>query len=372
MPIINSFKGSQAIVEVNLAAIYKNWQYFSSLMKTNGSKVAAVVKANAYGLGAIEITKYLASKGVSDFFVKNEEEAIALRQAEISANISAFSGYIHGYAKDYLHYNIVPVINDISDLVALHHDCSAANIDNFPVIIHMDTSMNRLGIRVNEWQKLTPEDKYFQRLNILYIMTHLSHGATPHHERNQEQFLAFQKATAAWQHVKTSIGSTAGIAMGENFQGDMSRLGIGLYGHSPFSDNHEIDKHLTTVFTISAPILQIRDVLKGETIGYDGIWTAQRDSKVAIIAIGYADGFRREQTFKYANIANHKADIIGKISMDLTALDITDINTESISTNTHAVITASDMPMAEFAKRFNCSNYEALTSMTSSLKKVYR
>ena len=299
---------STAHLTIDLNAIAANWR---ALGKISQVETAAVVKADAYGLDAGRVANHLAAQGARQFFVAVVEEGVALRRALGNGPvISVFAGHMAGDAQAIASANLTPIINSLDQM--LRH---VEALPGHPFGIQLDTGMNRLGMEPAEWSAL--RDIALAQKPTL-IMSHLACSDEPDHPMNEAQRLSFEDMTEGLD-VPRSLSATGGTLLGPDYHFDLIRPGIGLYGGLPFTD-------ALPVVTLDIPVIQTRDVMTGETVGYSNAWTAQRPSRVATISAGYADGLIRAMG---AKAMLHAGDIavplIGRVSMDLMTVDITDL-----------------------------------------------
>jgi alanine racemase len=301
---------STASLKIDLSALKRNW---TALDAKSAAQVetAAVVKANGYGLEAERVAKALFDAGARRFFVAAAEEAIAVRQAVGPApKICVFSGHMAGDTDLIRDLDLIPMLNS-GEQVRRHFD--ALPMHNFG--IQLDTGMNRLGMEAPEWDSL--------RADLLakgpdMIMSHLACADEPDHTMNAQQLAEFRRMTDGLG-VPLSLSATGGILMGADYHFDITRPGIGMYGGFPFEDAEP-------VVQVSIPVIQTREVAVGETVGYSNTWTAQRPSRIATVAGGYADGIHRIMGAKTGLYAGGtRCPIVGRISMDLIGVDVTDL-----------------------------------------------
>ena len=297
----------RAQLSVDLEAIVANWQALDALTAPS-CETAAVVKANAYGCGAEAVGRALARAGVRTFFVALPSEGVRLRTA-IGAGPAIF--VLGGYGRDdvahYRRHDLRPVLNSADQTRAWFGDFPAA-----PAALQLDTGMNRLGMEADEFQGLGPVPE-----GVCLVMSHMGCADMPRHPLTAEQRRTFVEMTDGLKAAR-SLSATAGILLGPDFHFDMTRIGIGLYGGWPF-------EAARPVVTIEAPIIQVRQLSVGESVGYGATWVAKRPSRIATISAGYADGLIRMM----GNAAKGFFDgqpmpFAGRVSMDLITIDVTD------------------------------------------------
>ncbi len=297
-----------ATLTIDLDALIDNWRALDAQTECT---TAAVVKADGYGLGADRVARALTRAGVSRFFVAAAEEGASLRQAVgPDPEINVFGGHMRGDTDMIIDMGLTPMLNSVDQIVR-HMEA----LPSHPFGIQLDTGMNRLGLEAPEWEAV--QQLVLQRGPSL-VMSHLACADEPEHPMNPRQLAAFKEMTDGLD-VPRSLAATGGILLGSDYHFDLTRPGVGLYGGMPFVD-------ATPVASLRIPVIQVRDVAVGESVGYSNTWIAERDSKVATIAAGYADGIIRAMGEKVDVFAGEdRCPLIGRISMDLIAVDVTDL-----------------------------------------------
>ncbi|WP_299842883.1 alanine racemase [uncultured Roseovarius sp.] len=298
-----------ATLSIDLGALIANWRALDTRSTT---ETAAVVKADAYGLGADRVGRALARAGARTFFVAAAEEGAALRRAMGPGPvINVFSGHMRGDTDMIGDMALTPMTNSFDQLVR-HIEA----LPGHPFGIQLDTGMNRLGMEASEWAAV--RDIALQQ-NPTVIMSHLACADEPDHTMNAQQLTTFHEMTEGI-NAPRSLANTGGILMGADYHFDLTRPGIGLYGGLPFADG-------TPVASLSVPVIQCRDLDEGETVGYGNAFTATRPTRIATIAAGYADGVIRAMGHDAQLYADDIAcPIAGRISMDMIGVDITDLD----------------------------------------------
>ncbi|MCI5095553.1 MAG: alanine racemase [Rhodobacteraceae bacterium] len=300
---------STARLTIDLGALADNWRTLDSFTRC---ETAAVVKANGYGLDAGQVGRALAMAGARQFFVAAAEEGAALRRAlGPGPVISVFSGHCAGDAELIRDNDLVPMLNSVDQM--LRH---VEGLPGHPFGIQLDSGMNRLGMEPAEWGAL--RDIALGQ-NPTLIMSHLACADEPAHPMNAQQLQAFREMTDGLD-VPRSLAATGGLLLGPDYHFDLCRPGVGLYGGHPFED-------ALAVVTLDLPVIQIRDVAPGETVGYSNTWTAQRPSRIATVAAGYADGLIRAMGARAVTFSGDSVcPIVGRVSMDLITIDVTDLD----------------------------------------------
>jgi len=342
---------STATLTIDLDAIASNWRALANIAQ---AETGAVVKADAYGLGADRVARHLAAQGARQFFVAVAEEGVALRRALGSGpSISVFSGHMDGDAETIRAASLTPLINSLDQM--LRH---VEALPGHPFGLQLDSGMNRLGMEPAEWSAL--RDIALAQ-NPTLIMSHLACADDPNHAMNEAQRAAFDDMTAGID-VPRSLSATGGILLGADYHYDLVRPGVGLYGGLPFID-------AIPVVTLDIPVVQVRDVAAGETVGYANSWTAKRPSQVATISAGYADGLIRAMGPKAQMHAGDMAvPVIGRVSMDLITVDVTDLPEPPKSLQVLGLHQSVDT-VAGFADTIG---YEILTSLGNRYNRVWR
>ncbi len=335
---------------IDLTAIAANWRRLDAMTEV---ETAAVVKADAYGLGVAKVAKTLAQAGARQFFVAVAEEGADLRRAlGPGPAIHVFSGHMPGDA-DLIRANaLTPMINSIDQLL-IHVEA----LPGHPFGIQLNSGMNRLGMQPSEWAAL--RDIALAQRPVL-IMSHLSCADTPDDPANLRELDAFAQMTRGVD-VPLSLSATGGLLLGERFHLDLTRPGIGLYGGLPFVD-------ALPVVTLDLPVIQTRDVAVGEAVGYGGAWQATRPTRVATLAAGYSDGLLRA-IGRGATVwhGSQSVPMIGRVSMDLITVDITDLR----DTPDHLQMLGQHQSVDTVAGFAGTIGYEILTALGHRYDRVY-
>lgn len=298
---------STGTLTIDLAAMAANW---SALDAMSSVETGAVVKADGYGIGAERAVRRLAQSGARKFFVAVAEEGAQLRQSlGLEVEIYILSGHMSGDTDMINDLGLIPLLSSIDQMLR-HFEA----LPGHPFGIQLDTGMNRLGLEPAEWEAVRtlalPQ-------NPKLIMSHLACADEPDHPMNQQQLTCFKTMTDGVQ-VPRSLAATGGILLGPEYHFDLVRPGVGLYGGLPYVDARP-------VVSLDLPIIQVRDVAPGESVGYGNTWIAERPSRIATVSCGYADGILRASGAKTSLFAGDVAvPIAGRISMDSIGVDVTD------------------------------------------------
>lgn len=262
---------------IDLDAIAANWRALDRLSAPE-VQTAAVVKADAYGLGAGKVARALAWAGARRFFVAAAEEGAAVRQAlGPGPQINILSGHMAGDTEMLNDLELTPMLNSLEQITR-HLEA----LPGHPFGVQLDSGMNRLGVEPVEWQAVAP---IIIEAGPVMLMSHLACADEPDHPMNQAQLEAFHEMTDG-TGLPRSFAATGGILLGPKYHFDLTRAGIGLYGGRPF-------EMAERVVTLSLPVIQTRDVMPGEVVGYAASWEPEMPSVIATVAAGYADGLPR-------------------------------------------------------------------------------
>lgn len=372
-------KVHETILEVDLNAVVDNLNYYRSLM-TPATKLICMVKADAYGAGAVEVAKTLQDHRVDYLAVAVADEGVTLRKNGIKCNIIIMNPEMTAF-KTMFDYELEPEVYSFRLMDALIKAAEKEGITNYPVHIKLDTGMHRLGF--DPKKDIEELIKRMRRQNAIIPRSVFSHFVGADSDTFDEfsawQFCLFdeasQKLQAAYQHkILRHIANSAGIEHFPERQLDMCRLGIGLYGVNPLSPITSFMKgqggDLKCVSTLKTTILQLRHVSKEETIGYSRKGVLMRDSVIAAIPIGYADGLDRHlgNGRGYCIVNGKNAPYVGNICMDVAMIDVTDIDCKE---GDCVEIYGKNLPVAILADALDTIPYEILTSVSNRVKKVY-
>lgn len=342
-------------LKLDSAALASNWRALDRLSAK--AQTGAAVKANAYGLGAVEATKILARAGCKDFFVAHWQEALELKDHINPSRLSVLNGVLPQDIAIARTLGAKPVINSVSQ--AEHWKASNGGLCD----VMIDSGMHRLGV--------APEDldhPIFAALDIDICMSHLA-SADEDSPQNAAQQKLFDAARQKIPAKRYSLANSAAIALGPDYHYDLTRPGLSLYGGVPCD---KLANHIKAVANIEAAIVQIRKVSKGAHIGYNATFTAQHDMRLAIVALGYADGYLR----CFSNIGNflHKGielPVIGRVSMDLTIVDLSAVDILGEDKLQEGDWLTLDYDLTRNAKLSGLSQYELLTGLGHRFERIW-
>ena len=359
------------VLTVDLDAIVANWR---KLEKTAvPAECAGVIKADAYGCGIGPVARVLAGAGCKTFFVATLDEARAARAAIPSAAIYVLSGFFQNSGDAFAKIDARPVIGDLHELAEWDVFCRRSGWAG-GAAIHIDTGMNRLGFTVADALGIIP------RINsgdhgITLVMSHLACAESLHHPLNAKQLATFREIASLFSGVAASLSNSSGVFLGAPFQFDMVRPGAALYGVNP---TPEADNPMQPVVELKARIAQIRNIERGESVGYGGTWTARRPTRLAIVSAGYADGYFRAGGSNdgtrgaEVKVAGKRCPVAGRISMDLMAVDVTDLPHNAARRGHMATLIGEGITVDELAHHFGTIGYEVLTSLGPRYARIHK
>ena len=359
------------ILTVDLGAIEANWRALGR--RAMPAECAAVIKADGYGCGIEQVAAILAKAGCKTFFVADLAEARRVREVAPEPAIYVLSGLLPGTAGSYADIRARPVIGSMVELAEWDVFVSA-NQWRGGAALHVDTGMNRLGISLNEAAALAPRIRS-ENHGITLLMSHLACAELPEHPLNARQISAFREARILYRGIPSSLANSSGIFLGATAHCDVVRPGVALYGVNPTPAQ---SNPMRPVIELQARIAQVRTVPRGETVGYDAAWTAKRTTRIAVVAVGYADGYLRaasasdEAPGADAIIAGTRCPLAGRVSMDLLAIDVTDLPDNAARRGDLVTLIGGEMTVDAVAGAAGTIGYEVLTNLGRRYHRVYR
>ncbi len=369
-------KVHETILEVNLSAVVSNLNYYRSFMRPE-TKMICMVKASAYGAGAIEVAKTLQDHRVDYLAVAVADEGVELRRAGITANIMIMNPEMSSF-RTLFEYHLEPEVYSFRLLEALIHAAEREGITNYPIHLKLDTGMHRLGFEPDkDLQHLIERLRSQQALIPRSVFTHFVGSDSEDFDAfSQHQWELFCSAADQLQaafphHILRHICNSAAIEHFPERHCDMVRLGLGLYGVHPLEAAlNSQSSPLTPISTLKTTILQIHDVPATDTVGYSRKGHLTRDSRIAALPIGYADGLNRHLGCgnAYCLVNGQRAPYVGNICMDVCMIDVTDIDCHE---GDSAIIFGPELPPTLLAEAIGTIPYEILTSVSPRVKRVY-
>lgn len=355
---------------IDLGALARNWRALDKV--SAGALTAGVIKADAYGTGIEVAGKALFAAGARFFFVATPDEGIAARTALPDAHIFVLDGLYPGAANLYIRQNLMPVLSSMEMLEEWLGKCVERN-EAYPSAFHFDTGMNRLGFRLNEAVLVRER---IERLGYApqMVMSHLACADVPNHEKNRTQLALFGSVMSQFPGIPASLANSAAMMTGRDYHFQMVRPGIALYGGRAVSGRKN---PMANVVTLHVPVLQIKEGRTGESVGYGATYTLSRDSRLAILGHGYADGYFRALSSTNMRpggkvfVRGKLCPVIGRISMDLTIVDITELGPNLPKPGEGVEVIGPNVSLDEQADAAGTIGYEMLTALKGRYSRNY-
>ncbi|MGO8737807.1 alanine racemase [Rhodoblastus sp.] len=358
----------QAILRVDLDALAQNWRRLSARAKSGpaGGECAAVVKADAYGLGLAPVARALLDQGCASFFVAHLHEGQELRRIAPAARIFILNGLPPVSSRHFVAARLIPVLGSLPEIAEWAEFCRAERAPH-PAALHIDTGMNRLGLPAAE---LAPARALMAAFAPVLAMSHFISAEDRSSPRSRMQIERFERARAKLPPMPASLCNSSGMFLAEAPFLDLCRPGYALYGGNPTPG---VENPMRPVVALFAEILQIREVEAGETVGYNGRWTAPSRRRLATLNLGYADGFLRGggevSPGAQAFAAGHFCPVVGRISMDLAIIDISDAG--PLQRGDRVEILGPHISIDDLARRSGTIGYEILTRLGARFRREY-
>jgi alanine racemase len=358
------------ILTIDLAAIEANWKKLAGM--SIPVECAAVVKGDAYGCGLEPIARKLAAAGCRTFFVADVAEGRKVRAIAPDAAIYVLNGVMPGSAPSFARDDLRPVINSATELAEWDAFTATQNWRG-GAALHVDTGMNRLGISVDEAVAIASRVQS-ENHGFTLLMSHLACADTPNHPMNDKQVRLFREIRILYRGVPSSLANSSGIFLGGTLYCDLVRPGMALYGANPTPGK---TNPMWPVVELKGRIIQVRSVAKGETVGYGATFTAARASRIAVVAVGYADGFLRSAGAAKGKpageviVAGKRCPIAGRVSMDLTAVDVSDLPDGKARRGDFATLIGEGLSVDDLAAGMGTIGYEVLANLGRRYHRVY-
>ena len=355
------------VLTIDLDAIAANWRSLAGRLG-EGVRCAAVVKADAYGLGMAEVAPALAAAGCDIFFVAQLDEGLALRRILPGAEIAVLAAPVAGAEGEYRTGRLLPVLNSLADLDAWRRQAQGGEAP--PAMLHVDTGMARLGLSGPEFDRLAAEPERLRGVPLAGVMSHLACADEPEHPLNAEQLAAFRAAIARLPvRAPASLANSSGIFLGADYHFDLARPGIALYGGNPVPGR---PNPMRPVLRLQGRILQIREVDRPLSVGYGAAATVRPPARLATVSVGYADGYLRSLSGRgHAWAGGVRVPVIGRVSMDLVVFDITGVPAEAARAGAFVDLIGPGQSVDELAAEAGTISYEILTSLGSRYRRRY-
>lgn len=353
------------MLEIDLDAIAANWCLLAA--RVAPATCAGVVKADAYGLGAAPVARALARSGCRVFFVALPGEGAVVREAVGDGPVVAvLGGYLHDAAALYARHRLSPVLSTEDQLAAW-----PAMAGIVPAYAHVDTGINRLGLSAAAWRALCASGDGVARLGLAGVISHLACADEPGHPLNAAQSASFRAHLDAMPaRLPGSLANSSGVFLGGDFHFDMVRPGAALYGVNPTPGR---PNPMRPVVRLRGRILQVRQIDRGEAVGYGATFIAPAPRKLATVAVGYADGLHRASSNRGRVFCNsHPTPIVGRVSMDMITIDLTDVPRNSVQPGDFVEIIGPHHDVDAAAADAGTIGYEVLTGLGRRYRRRYR
>jgi alanine racemase len=351
---------ADAVLTIDLDAIAANWSTLRA--RARPAECAAVVKADAYGLGAERVGPALAAAGCKSFYVAQLGEAILLRHRLPNATIFVTDGVLPGAEGEFAAHGLVPVLNSLEQIE--RWSGLARERGHLPAALHIDTGMNRLGLSARDVERLAAEPDRLAGLEIALTITHLARAEERAEPMNDAQLEHFHALRAKLPASRAGIAASSGIFLGPRFHLDQVRPGAALWGISPLVD---APNPMRQVVELHGKIVQVRDVDTAQTVGYGATHRLRRPSRIATVGVGYGDGYLRALSNRGAGyLGDHAAPLVGRVSMDLITLDVTDIPAELVRPGARVELLGPHRTLDQIAADAGTNGYEIVLGLGRS------
>jgi alanine racemase len=355
---------SQAVLTIDLGALVENHRRLRR--EAEGSEVAAVVKADGYGLGAQEVAAALWQDGVRRFFVAHPREGLALRAALADATIFVLHGLQEGTGESLVDAALIPVLNHAGEL-ARYAALARQRERRLPAALHIESGMCRLGFAEAELARL--DRAPLDALDVRLVMSHLACPEEAANPMNQEQRARFERLRGLLPEAPASLANSSGIFLGPAFHYALCRPGVALYGVNPTPGRAN---PMAPVVTLEAPVLQVHEVAEPGSVGYGATYRTASGTRIATVPVGYADGYLRSASGRAtARIAGRDVPLAGRVSMDLISLDVSALPTGAVRPGTMVELIGGPDGVDRLAEAAGTIGYEVLTRLGSRLARRY-
>jgi len=348
-----------ALLRIDLDALAHNYQLLRD--RAAPAECAAVVKADAYGLGMVPVARRLVREGCRKFFVATLAEVAELRALAPEVSIYVLEGAVLAAVDELVALRATPVLSSLEQIERWRGHGRA--------LLHIDTGMTRLGLSAADARVLAGRLDLLEGVDLEYVITHLACADEPEHPQNRAQLQLFDELRQLLPAAKTSIGNSAALFIDAAHRGDLVRPGVALYGGNPFADR---PNPMASVVTFLAPILQIREITDTVPVGYGATYVAKAPARLAVIASGYADGYPRSLGNRAAAaLHGQRVPVVGRVSMDLICVDISALPRDSVRVGDFVELIGPTVGLDEVAAAAGTISYEILTGLGRRLVRQY-
>jgi alanine racemase len=359
------------VLIADLAALRRNYRKLRGTAAP--AECAAVLKGDGYGLGAVPVAKALQAEGCRTFFVATFAEADALRSVIPDAALYVLDGLTPGSSADFVGRAVCPVLGGLDEVEEWAAFCAARG-EELASALHIDTGMNRLGLKAADQEAVLARPERLKGAGIALLMTHLACADTPDHPKNREQLAEFEAFTSLIGRARRSVANSGGVFLGPDFHFDLVRPGIALYGGNPFAARAN---PMEPVVRLLGRILQVGAAAAGETIGYGAAQTLRRPTRYATVSVGYADGYLRALSATdtrpgaLGHVDGVPVPMLGRVSMDLIMFDVTDLPPEKVRRGGFIELIGAKFTVDDAARLAGTIGYEILTGLGPRYTRVH-
>lgn len=351
------------VLTIDLAALRHNYSAIARHIAP--TRAAAVVKADAYGLGASRVAPAFYDAGCRDFFVAHLGEAIALKPfLQPDATLYVLNGLQPGTEAACARDGILPVLNSLEQ-IENWGALAARQGRKLPALLQLDTGMSRLGLSASEFERLLENFALLDNIDIKFVISHLASGDEPENAANARQLANMTALLVRLPKLPVAFANSGGSFLDKSYHFDLARPGVALYGVGP-------ENEVVPVLTLSARVIQVRDIDKGAAVGYGGTYVAEGPMRVATIAVGYADGWFRSLSNKgSAFFGDTRLPIIGRVSMDSITLDVSALPEGTLKLGSPVELIGPHQRLEDVARDCDTIPYEILTALGNRYARVY-
>ncbi len=359
------------VLFIDLAAIAANYRLLSGTCAP--AKCAGVIKANAYGLGVVRVASTLAGVGCDTFFVATLREAESLKEAVGDAVIYVLDGLLPGTGPVFTSNEFRPVLNSLADVREWDEHCRSAGAQG-KAAIQLDTGMTRLGLSPAELAELAGQPELLATFETVLVMSHVACADEPNHPKNAQQLARFREMRQLLSPRPASFANSAGVFLGRSYHFDLARPGIALYGGRAVMGE---PNPMATVVHLYGRIVQVRQTTEPVTVGYGATHSLDPPRRLATVAAGYADGYPRHASASSTDpgatvrLAGHAVPVIGRISMDLIVLDVSDLPEDVAQRGGWVELLGAKVTVDDLADRAGTIGYEILTRLGRRYHRIY-
>jgi len=350
------------LLTVDLNAIATNYRRLRERLRN--ADLHVVVKADAYGLGMAQVAPFLAKLGCQHFFVATLDEGVALRALLPDVEIGVFDGFLPDEATAYGAHRLIPYLNDLHQVEQF-----AAQTAVPAAGLQIDTGMARLGLTADEVERLASDTRPLRGAKLHAILSHLACADTPAHPKNAAQLACFRTQIRKLPAARLSLANSSGVFLGPEYHFDFARTGAAIYGLNPTPHD---PNPMAQVLTLQGKILQVRDVDSPQTVGYGATYRVDGPSRIATVAVGYADGYLRTLGNRGSCfVGDRQVPVIGRVSMDLITIDVTGIPSQQILPGSFVELIGPHHSVDDLAAEAGTIGYEILTSLGQRSQRTY-